>query len=322
MYISFCWLDEKGCRGLTIGLDKGEVDDGDEGKVEAHEDKVGLPRNLVDHDGSELDDGVVEDPVRRRRQTVGFGTDADGRNLCRVQPGDTEPANGEESVVDEDEDGRDVRRRLGAGRQTGADDEQRDGHAHGTPEHEAAATEAVDNEQGDERRNEEFSTQAASHQTRELGVKAQRVFKDGRSVVGDQVETANLLEGLRAKGDQRAPPVHLGALAEEFLDGELLAARDGVDLLDLINLGEQVDIVGGRVAEVRHDVERGGVLVVLEQPAWRLRVRKDTDDQHDTKYCLEGNGETPLEGAVLRDKPEAVVNPENQLATMSKWSKS
>jgi hypothetical protein len=36
--------------------------DGNETEIEAEEDKVCLPGNLVDHDRSELHDGVVEEP--------------------------------------------------------------------------------------------------------------------------------------------------------------------------------------------------------------------------------------------------------------------
>lgn len=250
------------------------------------------------------------------------------RNL---QPGNAQPADGEERVVDEDEDGGDVGRGLGAGGKAGADDEEGDGHAHGAPEHEAAAAETVDDEEGNEGGDEEFGAQATRHQAGELSVEAERVFEDGGGVaygvlvvclareagreglLGDQVETTNLLEGLGGEGDESAPAVHLGTFAEELLDGELLAAGDGVDLLDLVDLLGELRVVGRGVTQVAHDFAGGVLLAVLEQPARRLGVGEDTDDEHEAEDCLEGNGKAPLEGSVHGDEPEAVVDPVDAL---------
>lgn len=72
---------------VPVRLDKRKVHDRHEGQVETHEHEVRLPADAVDHDGAELHDGVVEDPVRTRTEPISFRADADRRHLRRVASG-------------------------------------------------------------------------------------------------------------------------------------------------------------------------------------------------------------------------------------------
>lgn len=55
-----------------------EVYHRNERDVKAEENEIRFPRNLVDHDRSQLHDGVVEEPVRDRGNACCFGADPDG----------------------------------------------------------------------------------------------------------------------------------------------------------------------------------------------------------------------------------------------------
>lgn len=95
----------------------------DETNVEAEKDEVCLPCNSVDHDGCELDNRVVEQPVsfcqlvattrglvdqnlpiRTSTPTIRLGPDPHGCDLSRVQPRNSKPADGKGCVIDEYED--------------------------------------------------------------------------------------------------------------------------------------------------------------------------------------------------------------------------
>lgn len=124
----------------------------------------------------------------------------------------------------------------------------------------------------------------------------------------DEVNPADLLEGLRRERDARPPPVLLGPVGEEFLHRQLPARRDGVDLLDLVDVAQQLRVVDGRAVQVGQDAQRVVVAAVLEQPPRRLREQQDAADQDEAEDGLEGEREAPLE-RVLVDEPEAVVEP-------------
>lgn len=78
---------------VPVGLREEKVHDRDEGDIETEKYKISLPRDAVDHDRSELDDGVVEDPVGRGRETGRLGSDANRCHFGRIQPCHAQPAN-------------------------------------------------------------------------------------------------------------------------------------------------------------------------------------------------------------------------------------
>lgn len=112
----------QGLQLVAVCFGEEEVDARNEGDFEAEEDEAGLPGDAVNHDGCELDEGVVEEPVKSQRmarilenliiavspvqtsaQTIRLSSDPHRAYFNRTQPCHTEPAQSEERLVYEDE---------------------------------------------------------------------------------------------------------------------------------------------------------------------------------------------------------------------------
>ncbi|KAG9868719.1 general substrate transporter, partial [Aureobasidium melanogenum] len=188
-------------------------------KVEAHEDKVSLPRNRVDHDWRKLYNGVVEQPIRRCRKSIGFGSDTNGRDFCWIEPSDSEPTNGEESVEEEYHDSRCVCTAFRACGKANASYHHAESHPSSVPHHESSSPEPIHNEKSDQSSEEVLCTQNTSQKPGERRIETQRILENhGR--ICDQI--------------------HIRSVREELFDGKLRARCDLIDLLDLINLLSQV----------------------------------------------------------------------------------
>lgn len=62
-------------------------------------------------------------------------------------------------------------------------------------------------------------------------------LEDRGSVVSGEIDASNLLASLRATRHERSPEVHFPAVAEELFPRKLRALCDGVDLVDLLDVG-------------------------------------------------------------------------------------
>lgn len=92
-------LLERAARGLGVE----QPDDHRKKQVEHEEDHVRPPADVGDGDGRDLHDQEVEDPVTGGGQGGGVRAVPQRHELRRVQPGDGEPANGEDGLVEEEE---------------------------------------------------------------------------------------------------------------------------------------------------------------------------------------------------------------------------
>ena len=90
-------------QGPARSLGVEEVDHRNDEGVDDGEDDVSLVLDVVERNGRDHDNHEVEDPVRRRGQRVGGRTNAERDDLGRVKPGHAEPADGKDSVEDEEE---------------------------------------------------------------------------------------------------------------------------------------------------------------------------------------------------------------------------
>lgn len=106
------------------------------------------------------DDHEVENPVCSGRDGISRCPDAEWCDLCRVEPGHAQPADGEERVEHKQEHrGSDASRlvRVGVGRRAG-EHAHRGRHARRAEDHELAAAELLDGEYGDPGREEVFGS--------------------------------------------------------------------------------------------------------------------------------------------------------------------
>jgi hypothetical protein len=87
------------------GFREEKVDGRHHGEVDDSEDDVGLVADVGESYGRNHYDHEVEGPVCGGGDCVCGCADGEGRDFCGVQPGHAEPANGEEGVEDEEENG-------------------------------------------------------------------------------------------------------------------------------------------------------------------------------------------------------------------------
>lgn len=71
---------------MPIRLGKRKENNRDKHDVETEKHKISFPRDRVDHNGRELHDGVVEDPIRTGRETGGLGADSNRSDFGGVEP--------------------------------------------------------------------------------------------------------------------------------------------------------------------------------------------------------------------------------------------
>lgn len=134
---------------VTIGLDEEPVDNRNESEIKAHEDKVRFPSDGIDHDGRELHDRIVEQPIGRCRESIGFSSDSDGSDFRGIQPSDAQPADSEEGVEQEDHHGSGICSALvcrSSLRQSDAGNHHGNTHACSIPHHQTATAKTVDHE--------------------------------------------------------------------------------------------------------------------------------------------------------------------------------
>lgn len=289
------------------------------GDLHDSEDDVGLVLDRVEGNRGDHDDHEVEGPVGRGGQSVGGSADTEGHlkhttsvthtitkkrsskekktyDLSGIQPGHAQPADGEKGVEDKQEDsGHDTGLLLaleaGGNRQDGHGDR----HADGAEEHERAATDFLDDEDGDPRRDEVLGAVAGSHDTRHQAGHAETVLVDGGGIVRDQVDAGDLLEHLVDVGQDDAVEVALLVHLEQVAEAAPLHLNHGVLDRGKFSLEERVTL--GDINQ-RGERDHGLVFLALEnEPTWGLRQEHDKDQDDQRKDDLEGDREPPGDSA-------------------------
>lgn len=236
----------------------------------------------------------VKDPVSGSGESVGGSTDTQGNDLGGVEPGHAEPANSEEGVEDEEEDNTSDLASVGALGVNSSEDSHRSSLTNSAKKHELTATDALDEEDRRPRSNEVLSTVESSQQMGHEAGHAEVGVDDG-GVVGDEVDTANLLEHLVdvAEGGtvEVAVLVHGEEVAEASL-GHLFdrLLHDNVFVLAVL-------IILGQVGDGGDDFLGLLVAVLENQPARRLGQVPDKGQDEETEENLQSQRETPCDGA-------------------------
>lgn len=263
------------------------------------EDNVGLVADVGKGNRGDHDDHEVPDPVGRGGQGVGRGADLQRHNLSRVQPGHTQPTDGEAGVENEEEDGlRNTRLGTDGVALVGGTDALSDGqdnhgqrHADGTPDHQGTTTELLDGEHGNPRGQEVLGTVASGDQTGESTAEADTSLQQGRDVVSDQVDTGDLLEHLVDVGQHGTVEVTVRAHGEHVAEGTLGHLQDGS--LDRSELVVDVDLIGIITHQAGQDLT-GLVLPTLQnEPTGRLREEHDKGQNDRGEEDLESKRESP-----------------------------
>ncbi len=263
-------------------------------------DDVGLPGDGGKGDGSDHDDNEVEGPVARGGQSVGRSTNPQRHDLGRVQPGHTQPTDGEEGVEDEQEEGRHETRTGAADLVQGGpvddgQDDHGDGHAGGAEQHELTTTKLLDGEHGDPRGGKVFGAVGGGQDARHVGRHADLVLVDVGGVVGDEIDAGNLLEDLVDVGKHDAVEVSVLGHGEQIPEAAL--GHLGHDVLDGHELVLDEGIVGRQAGEGAEHVQGLFFVALEDQPAGGLGQLHDQGDDDEGEEDLEGDGEAPGDAA-------------------------
>ena len=121
-----------------------QIHDGQDEGVDGRENEVRFPADGREADRRDHDDEEIEGPVGGCAEGVGGRADPQGHDFGGIQPGHAEPADGEEGVVDEEEEGGDDARGFTADFGHDGEDYHAEDHAGAAEHHELAAAETLD----------------------------------------------------------------------------------------------------------------------------------------------------------------------------------
>ena len=190
--------------------------------IQNSKDDIGPVPDVLDRHGRDLHDHVVEDPIARRRDGGSPLPEPQGQDLGRVHPDGGLESDGEGPLEDEEHCGRGRARRGGRGSleldlvDQGGLDGHDGGHESDHGQQQGPATDPIDEEPGDEGRDEEPGLQVAGHQRRHVLVEPD-LLEDGGGVVDDGVDAAELLHRLDAARDQESASALQAVVLEEVL---------------------------------------------------------------------------------------------------------
>lgn len=281
--------------GKTLGfVDQGpdEKDTDEAASTPQEEDldtHVGVAWARVNHVGRGVADGKVEEPVGGSRHGKGLGADLERENLTSDDPGDWAPRAGEEEDVDADKGNQRSLRRHVVCTSNGADnrnDELGDGHTNGTKQEKVTATPLVGEVKTRDCGN---SVDARRNHGDDKGVPDARVLEEGGSVVENEVDTSELLEGLKTAASCKT----LAKVALEAVDVTSLAQSQLVLVVggDLTKLLNQCRVVDRKLPEPG---QRPGSLLwvtILNVPSRCFWKHNATGKQDNRPGELNGNGD-------------------------------
>lgn len=170
----------------ALGLRVEEIINNDGRQVDCRVYDVVAPRDVLETDRRHLGDEEVEQPIRRRRHGRHLGADAQRHNLRRVHERHKKEADGEKEQRDKVEEDRGAgggfvaQVRLEPGKRRG-----RDGHADGAADEQLAAPDAVDEEDGEARRNRLPQLKAGGDDAGDSAGVAELLLEDCRRVESD-----------------------------------------------------------------------------------------------------------------------------------------
>lgn len=245
----------------------------------------------------------VPQPVVGRRDAGHDHAEADGRDLGAVQEVRAQEADGHKGVEEVEEAASAdhggavvVGERGGDGKRNHAG-----GHARARDYEDDTAAEAVDAEEGQERRQELPGQGAARQDARKLGAHAEVVLEQDGGVDADQVGARHLLEKLQQDAEAEAVQQLVLVLGVEQL-GQLGAVAGGLleRELDARQLGLYLDRVLRETAQHRQHGEGLGAAVLGHQPARALGEEVDGAAQDEREQNCNGNWRAPGDGAVAK----------------------
>ena len=178
-------------------------------------------------------------------------------------------------------------------------------------------SELFDGEDGDPRGKEVLGTVASGQKTGDELRQANLALVDVGGVVGDQVDTRDLLEHLVDVGEHGTMEVTILAHGEQILEAALLHLEH--DVLDGTKFVLDEGVVGRETAESAEHAHGLVFLTLEDEPTWRFGQLHDRGDDDHGEEDLEGNGESPRDTAGF-GVVEAKIDPVTDADTASDQS--
>ena len=249
----------------------------------------------------------IKDPVGRRRDTVGLGPDRERSDLSGVQPGHSKPTPGERGVEEEVKDDRDDGGRgtsvLDRGNVHDGEDNHADALTGSTTKHERTTTHLLNEEDGGPGGNEVLGTVGSGEDTGVNVREAEVLLKSLANVVGDEVDTGDLLEHLRDETEDGTVQVALGAVGEEVGDpGGLGSDKRSLNLAELL---ADEGVVNGHVVEGGNNVSSVIDSAFEHEPAWGFG-KVDGDESGEDEDHLEHDRHSPSSRARVEEEASKV----------------
>lgn len=293
----------------TSRLGEDEVGHHQDDKVEHRKHRVRVVRDALEHDRSHHDHHEVEQPVCRSADTIRLGSNGKRGNLGRVQPRHAKPAPGKTGVKEEVEDHRNDAGRAALvfdrrGVHDGEDDHA-DDLTGGATEHEGATTHSFDKQDGGPGSDEVLGTVGGGENTGVDVGEAELFLQSLADVVGDEIDSTNLLEHLRDEAKDGTVEVTFRAVSEQVPDpGGLGRDERGGDFAKLlVNKG----VVDGYVVESGNDLSCIVFTAFEQEPTGRLG-KEDGDESREDENKLESDGRSPSSRARINEE-ECKVDP-------------
>lgn len=228
-------------------------------------------------------------------------------NLGRIQPGHAQPTPGEEGVEDEQEG---CRHDTGAGLSLEARGDRQDNHgerhASGTDQHQGSTAHPLTDEDRQPGHEEILGAVAGRQDTRHQSRQVDVVLVDGGGIVGDEVDSGDLLEHLVDIGEHHPMEVTVFAHGEEILEASGLALQNR--FLDGRQFVHHQRVVHREVQQRLQDVRRLVLTALENEPARRLGEKHDKGQDDEREDDLERDGEPPRDRAWV-EEGESQVQP-------------
>jgi hypothetical protein len=286
--------------------------------------------------------GYGEAPVDNRVSTTSENRcythqERETYNLSGIQPGHTKPSNGKEGIEHEQEHNSGDTSfivLLEAGRNS--QDGHGDGHTNSTNQHERSSANLLNNEDGDPRGNKVLGTVAGCENTGHESTHTNAVFVDVGCVVGNQIDTRDLLE--HPEKDKLALPLyillssrHIGAILVDIgqdntVEMAILVHSEKVtvtsalsfqnSVLDCEVAAVDIRIIMGQITQSSQDNKRLIFLPLQDQPPRTLRKTEHDSQNNQGKDDLECDREAPRDGGGLQEG-ECEIQPVTDTDTTS-----
>lgn len=274
-------------QGESLGLVDHEVNEYAADTAEPSPDPEDVGVDSGSHVGCRICNGPVEQPVGGGSHRERLGSDLQGEDLTSDDPCTRSPRAGKEEDVDADERDESLLGGLVGDRHEtdSSNDKLTNGHTDGSEEQELSSTPLLDQVQTREGGGD---IDARSDQTDGETITDSRILEERRSIIEDEVDTAQLLESLKTTTGSEA----LAEVALKAIDVAGLAEGHFVFVVggDFSQLGFDGRVIDRKTSQFGERASSFLVLALLDVESRGLGKNQQPTEQDDCPGELNSDG--------------------------------